>query len=141
MPRDDACANWRWDTDEKQCLTEGRAFARFLRPLALRPTPPPEASVYPGIFSLRWMQTSQPRAFTRHLRPAGAPEGSQARPDRFLPQPPFRKFRNFRPRKKKKKRFIYLFTSREMSLIDVKLFHFPRRRDYRDARLQRAANR
>lgn len=53
---------------------EGRAFAWFLRPLALRPTPPPEASVYPSIFSLRWMQTSQPRAFTRRLRRARAPE-------------------------------------------------------------------
>lgn len=88
-------------------LRESRAFARFLRPLELSSDATAGSiRLVPGILSPRWMQTSQPRAFTRRLRPTGdlsllpPPTEVQKRADRFLPQPPLRKFRNFRLKKK-----------------------------------------
>lgn len=125
---------WETVSYEEQSLRSLSSAVSF------RPTPSPEASVYPWhLLPSLDANSSQPRAFIRRLRLVERVEGQKVhkRADRFLPQPLLRKFRNFRP---KKNRFIYLFTSREMSLIDVKLFHFSRYRDYRDACL-RVANR
>lgn len=118
-----------WET-----VYEGRAFARFLQPLALVRRHRRKHPSTPGcIFSLRWMQTSQPRAFyTSPPSRGGAPHGVQKRADRFLPQPPLRKFRNFRS---KKKSHLLIYLARNVADWRIKLFHFPHRRDYRDARL------
>lgn len=119
MPRDDACANWRWDTDEKQCLTGQPRL--FLRTVALSSD---AGSIrLPQVPHTHWMQTFQPPVYTSPVLGR-----IYKRPDRFLPSSAraLKKFRNFRH----EKRSIYLFTLRETSLIDMKLFYFSQHRDY-----------
>lgn len=124
MPRDDACANWRRGTDEKQCLTMRGVASLDSFDLSR----PPEASVSLFLPPLLFFLLPPPRCRCKLFNHAFThrPVLGQIykRVDRFLPRyahtlPPYRasskKFRNFRRKKVPSTYLFYAQSARRWS--------------------------